>query len=657
MPDGSSHPYFYKGSGDLLFSDVSDQWGTGDKKGYFNGAAYADLDNDGNLDLVINCIGQKAVVLKNNAPPKNFLTLAFKGNNPNTSGIGCKAYLFDRQKMQYQQLMLTRGFQSASEARLHFGLDSITTIDSLLIVWPDQKQQLLTHLKTNQILVIDQKNASGHFDYADRFAYANELLTNVSATISNNWRHQENDFTDFNVQYLIPHEESTRGPKIAVADVNGDGLDDYYACGASGQAGALFVQQPDGKFARTDTTIFLADAVSEDVDAVFFDADGNGTPDLYVACGGNEVESSPILQDRLYLNDGKGHFTKAPGALPRLYKNKSTVMVADVDKDGDNDLFVGVLANANAYGLPQTSYLLINDGKGHFSVANNNRIPLENVGMVTSAVFADINHDGWTDLVVAGEWMPVTIFLNNKGTFQKTTLATSGGLWQTVFASDVNSDGNIDLLLGNWGWNNKFWSGKDGPLKMYVADFDKNGQTEQLLSYTTHGEEYPFLAKDEVERPLPLLKKHYLLYADYAGQVMKDVFYGWVDTVKPLLCDRLGSAVAWGNGKGNFSLQDLPAQLQLAPIFSFAKLPGKSANYYICGGNFYDVIPYEGRYDAQPLSIFSAAPARTITYLPQPSLFNLHEQVRDMKWLHTGAGERLMAAGNNSTLQWFQLNQ
>jgi hypothetical protein len=655
MPDGSSHPFLYKGDGKLNFSDVSEGWGTGDFKGYYNGSAYVDLDNDGDLDLVINSINSKAIVLKNNAPHKNYISISFKGDGLNTSGIGAKAYLFQQGKLQYQELMLTRGFESSSDARLHFGLDSFKTIDSVLIVWPDQKYQIIKNVPTNKFLTVSQKDASGKFDYNTFFKPSTPVLTLLD-DINVNWNHKEDNFVDFNVQYLIPHAESTRGPKIAVGDVNGDGLDDMYACGAKGQPGALLIQEQNGSFVNEDATVFAADANCEDVDAVFFDANGDAKLDLYVVSGGNEdYGNTPALLDRLYLNDGRGHFTKAPNSLPAIYENKSCVAVADIDGDGDNDLFVGNLANAKAYGLPQTSFLLINDGKGNFSVAGQNVMSLNNIGMVTAAAFTDVNKDGSVDLIVAGEFMPITVFVNKKGHFEKTVIAGSSGWWQTIYVDDINGDGNTDILAGNWGWNNKFWSGKNGPVRLYVSDYDKNGQIDQLLSYTLNGQEYPFLAKDEVERPLPLLKKHYLLYSEYAGVPMKDVFYGWIDTIKPIVAERMGSAVGYGDGKNGFTINDLPADLQLAPIFSFQKLRfPKTGNMYVTGGNFYDVIPYEGRYDAQPLALFSAAANRKVTYWPQQNLEQVKEQIRDVKWLHTAKhGDVLVVAGNNSPLLFY----
>ncbi|MBO9571131.1 MAG: VCBS repeat-containing protein, partial [Chitinophagaceae bacterium] len=273
-------------------------------------------------------------------------------------------------------------------------------------------------------------------------------------------------------------------------------------------------------------------------------------------------------------------------------------------------------------------------------------------GIVTSAVFTNVNNDKLPDLVIVGEWMNINVFINKKGRFEGMQLPASTGMWQTVFADDINKDGNVDLLVGNWGWNNKFYSGKNGPAKLYVSDFDKNGQTDQLLSYTLNGQEFPFLAKDEVERPLPTLKKHYLLYSDYAGVTMKDVFYGWIDTITPLLCEKLGSVVCYGDGKGNFNLHELPAQLQLAPIFSFQKL---NDGLYIAGGNFFDVIPYEGRYDAQPLALFSIN-NDSVQVIHQSKLNSIHQQFRDIKLIQTASGKKIIAAANNSSPIVFDLN-
>ncbi|MBL7724509.1 MAG: VCBS repeat-containing protein [Chitinophagaceae bacterium] len=658
MPDGSSHPFLFKGDGNYSFKEVSDEWGTAKMKGYFNGSAYADLDNDGDLDLVINCINAKAAVLKNNAPGKNYISLSFKGDSLNSFGLGAKAYLFTGNKIQYQQLMLTRGFQSSCDTRLHFGLDSIATVDSILVIWPNQRSQTIKNISANKSISFLQKDAAGIFDYAAYFKQPASLFTDVTQDITCNWRHKENEFVDFNVQYLIPHALSTRGPKIAVGDVNADGLDDFYACGAKYQPGALMIQQANGSFIASDTAVFGADAICEDVDAVFFDANGDGSLDLYVVSGGNEPRANALSQeDRLYINNGKGRFIKAAGSFTQRYENKSCVAAGDADNDGDTDIFIGNLASSAAYGIPQTSYLMINDGKGKFSYAGDNIIPLKSVGLVTTASFADVNKDGWQDIIVTGEWMPVMIFINNKGIFTAKDIPQSTGLWQTIYATDVNGDGFTDILAGNWGHNSKLYAGKNGPLKLYVKDFDLNGSTEQIMCYTVNGKEYTFLAKDELERPLPVLKKAYLTYSEVAGKTVDYMFFDLFKDYITLTAETLGSSCFINDGKGNFKKEVLPAELQLAPVMTFAPaVPGKEG-VYIGAGNFYGVIPYEGRYDALLPTFFSHSTAgEGFTYNTTiPSFFG---EARDIKWLNTAGNKKIMLiARNNKELVFLKPNE
>jgi len=667
MPDGASHPFLFRNTGSNTFKDVSKEWGTGAMKGYFNGAAYADLDNDGRLDLVINQINSPAVVLKNNAPKKNFLSIVFKGVGMNKFGIGAKAYLWDHgnksdsPEMQFQELMLTRGFQSSSDTRLHFGLDSIHQIDSLLIVWPDQKFQFIKNVPVNNQLTVFQTNATGTFNYHSFFPEKKEMLEDITSQVKCTWKHKENDFNDFGVQYLIPHKESTRGPKIAVGDVNKDGLDDFYVCGAKGQAGALMVQQKDGSFKETDTALFAEFAPCEDVDAVFFDANGDGYPDLLVVSGGNEPQgNSPLLlQDRLFLNDGKGHFTtKKDFYVQKLY-NKSCVAVADIDHDGDSDIFIGTLSNTlgNEFGMPVSSYLLLNDGKGKFDVATFNTIQLSNIGTVTSAQFTDLNQDGWPDLIVSGEWMPVKIFMNNHGKFTESDIPNSTGLWQTLQVTDINGDGYPDILAGNWGHNSKLWSGKSGPLKLYIKDFDNNGTIEQIMCYTINGQEFTFLAKDELERALPVLKKAYERYDEVAGKTVQYMFYDLFKGYTELKAETLSSSCFINDGKGNFRRMDLPDELQLAPIFSFAPVSNDGTTNYLAAGNFYGVLPYEGRYDALCPTIFSYNTHQS--QFNQPSILpEVSGEIRDMKWINTAGNNKvLIMAKNNDSLLFYKIRK
>jgi enediyne biosynthesis protein E4 len=477
-------------------------------------------------------------------------------------------------------------------------------------------------------------------------------LKDITASVICNWKHIENDFEDYNIQYLIPHKLSTRGPKVAVADVNGDGLDDFYVCGAKLQPGALMIQQKDGKFIATDTMLFNKYAVAEEVDAIFFDANNDSFPDLFVLTGGNEIPQNELaLLDRLYLNDGKGKFTKAENPLSVVFENKSCVVAEDVDNDGDQDLFVGNLANPTKYGMPTTSYLYLNDGKAHFTKAGDNKIPLHELGMVTAASFADVDKDGWKDLIVSGEWMPVKIFKNNKGTFTATDISASSGLWQTIKTADVNGDGHLDILAGNWGWNNKFWAGKNGPLKLYVKDFDKNGTIEQVMAYTIDGKEYPFLAKDELERALPVLKKAYLNYSDVAGKTVQYMFYDLFKDYKELTAEVLASSCFINDGKGNFKRYNLPWNMQMAPIFCFEM--NAVSNNYIAAGNFFGTTPYEGRYDALLPTGFGFDKGRDM-FTESFTIPSFEGEARDIKWLNTINGKKiLLIARNNKGIKFY----
>lgn len=645
MPDGSSHPYLFKGNGRGQFADSSANWGTSSFSGYFNGAAYADLDNDGRLDLVINRLEGPAVVLKNKSVSSSHLRISLQGEGMNRFGIGAKVYIYQDGNMQYQQMMQTRGFQSASEPVLHFGFAANGPIDSILVVWPDQRYEVIRRPASKEKLTLSQSNAQGHFSGLHQRPPETEVLH--PASVGLDWVHREDAFDDFNQQYLIPHAESTRGPKIAVADVDGDGNEDVFLCGPKGQSGALFMQNASGRFQLSDRSMFAGDMMHEDVDAIFVDVNADKRVDLYVASGGNEYKNgNALLQDRLYINDGGGKFHRSADALPPLLTNKSCVRAADIDNDGDTDIFVGTLADAIAYGVPQTSYLLINNGTGLFSLASPGVIDLGNIGMITSADFADLNMDGWIDLVLVGEWMPVTVMMNRNGKYERRQLEGSSGLWQTVKITDVNGDGKADFLAGNWGLNTKFRHRE--PLRLYVKDFDGNRRVDQLLSYTVGSEEYPFLAKDEVERALPVLKKHYLSYAEYAGVPMREVFYGYAEQVKPLVCQKLSSVIAYGDGNGSFRLEDLPDDLQLAPVFSFLQvgLAGNRSVSWLVGGNFYNVIPYEGRYDAQALKYIRYENGKMIPFVDTVSI-NLEGQVRDMANVRNKTGKNLIVIARN----------
>ncbi len=664
MPPGKISNYMFRGTDSLKFIDQSKAWGF-DHPGFSNGAACADLDNDGDLDIVVNNINEPATIYRNNAVQQlanHYLELQLAGAAENKAGIGAKCVLKYNGHLQVNYLNATKGFESASLQYLHFGLGVDSLVDTLQLLWPDGKMQILRHVKTNQRLVVSYKDAheAGSKLLPDASENNPPLFTDITDLIALPYRHRENDFNDFNTQAFIPHMVSTQGPKLAVADVNADGLEDFYVCGGRGQGGTLFLQTPAGRFITSNQTAFLADAGLEGVNAIFFDADGDGDPDLYVVNGGNE----PLpTEDRLYMNDGKGHFTRS-NALPALLGDHAVAIAADIDQDGDLDLFVGGRVVAGQYGEIPDSYLLLNNGKGNFSVAAAAMAPgLRKAGMVTDAVWTDIDKDGWPDLVLAGEWMPITIFKNKKGKLvndtRATGLAQTKGWWTTLHVADINGDGWPDLLAGNWGENSKLHASAAYPLEMFAGDPDHNGSPDQLLAIEKNGQYYTFLGKEDLEKQLPgLLRKKYLDYASLAGKTIEEIFGDNLDQTKKMTADLLSSVLLFNNGKGNYAVSKLPAQLQWSPVFAFltGDFNADQQTDIIAAGNFYGVLPFEGRYDAGNGSVLlNEHPPAFRTLTPFQSGWRTAGEVRDIKAIKTIGNKTIFAvARNNEPLLFFR---
>lgn len=663
IPDGKWHDYFYKGAQSGRFEDRSLVAGF-DKPSLSNGVAYADLDNDGDLDLVINRVNEEAGIYRNNSSGKNFLQFTLKGTSNNTHGLGAKIYLFAKGKMQMQELTLTRGFQSSVPPVLHFGLDSIRVADSLIIVWPGNHSQTLYKLRGNQKIEVRQADAKDSF-YFDKLFNSNlRLPEDVTTNTGLNWSHKENTFFDFNRQYLIPHMLSTEGPKIAVGDVNGDGLDDMFVCGAKQQPGAMFIQSRSGKFEQVNKVAFIPDAGCEDVDATFIDIDNDKDLDLYVVSGGNEYKTGDtFLYDRLYINAGNGVFRKALNQLPLIAENKSCVKSADINNDGFTDLFIGGRSDPFFYGRIPQSYILINDGKGTFKDVSARWLgSLQKMGMITGAVFTDFNKDGKADLVMVGDWMPVTFLANNGGRFKDVTAVASpaklNGWWRFINAADVNNDGHLDFMLGNFGTNSKLQASVKSPLRMYLADFDSNGNPDQLLCLNKNGSFYPFLGKEELEKQLPFIKKRFLDYGSVAGNPVDKLFAKEIfDTSVIFEAYNLESGVLLNNGKGIFNFTPFPSEAQAAPVFSILHADffkdGKGS--LLGGGNFYGVLPYEGRYDASNLWMLQFNKNNWHATIPGRSGFYLPGEVRDIKKVRSINGsEYVIVARNNDSLKVYQ---
>ena len=675
LPPGAWHNYIFEGGADLKFKDQSTDWGFGDAT-LSQGAAYADLDGDGDLDLITNNMNGPAGIYKNNTrerqPDAHFLSVKLTGKSPNYFAIGAKVFLFNEAQVLFKEVQPERGFMSSGEPVLNFGLGGKNKVDSMVIIWPDNTTQTLKNITADKIITVvynaqNRNTIIGQSSFINRHLHTeeNKLFTDVTGHLGTNFKHTEDDYTDFNDQWFIPHELSTQGPKTAIGDVNKDGLEDFFVCGAKGQAGEIFLQQKNGNFkASADSAVFVKDKSCEDVDAIFFDADNDGDPDLYVVSGGNIYSGiTPLLNDRLYLNDGKGHFTFADN-LPAMSENKSAVRVADVDHDGDLDIFVGGRSISRNYGNPPASYLLINDGKGKFSFAPTGiTVILQQLGMVTDASWTDVDKDGWLDLVVVGEWMQPVLFKNIHGTLTRAVLTTGDknltGWWCSLKTADVNGDGFDDILLGNYGLNSKLIASNTYPLEMYSKSISGIGYADQILAVAKDKKYYPFLNKEDIEKQLPYLKNKFLMYGEMAGKTVEEVFGEKLQGSTVFRASTLASMVLLNDGKGHFNAIPLPAEFQWAPIFSFDvnDYNGDGKMDVMAGGNFFGTTPFEGRYDAMPLTIgMGNGHGLFNPVMPLPSsLSKVSGEVRGIRHIKlSGNKNGLLMAINNDSLKLFE---
>ena len=659
----------FRNNGDLTFTNVAAQWGLG-QAGFSNGAAYVDLNNSGALDLVVNNVNAPASIYRNHARERtgtHYLTITLRGEGKNTGGIGAKVTIVHDGKRQLLEEMPTRGFESSVDPRLHFGLGPSTRIDSLTVVWPDRRYQVLTSLPVDRFVVLAQQDAHGQYVYP-RPDTAKALFADVTKRSGIDFKHNENDFADYNREPLIPHLVSAEGPALAVSDVNGDGLDDIYIGGAKWQPGELFIQQRDGTFRASLQPALQSDSLQEDIDAVFFDANGDGFPDLYVVSGGNEFwGDADALQDRLYINDGKGNFHRDPHALPPLAESGSVVIPGDFNGDGHVDLFVGRRVVARSYGLTPRSYLLENDGKGHFTDVTMTKAPdLAQAGMVTSAAWIDYDNDGKLDLVVVGEWMPVRVFHQENGRFvdctAKVGLNGSEGWWNTVSAVDVNGDGRKDLVLGNVGLNSYIHASAKEPARMYVGEFFGTGAVKQIVTSYRHGVSYPMASLDELLRVMPQLRSEFPSYASYGASTIGTILpKGELAKAKVLEARDFASAVALNNGNGTFTLRPLPAEAQIAPIRSTiaADFDGDGRIDLLVAGNEFGVTPTLGRYDASyGLLLHGNGDGSFVATDMQQTQLVIAGQTRHLAQLRGAGGRRLIAvARNNDKLEILQVKR
>lgn len=606
MPSAFTHNYMFKNNGDLTFEEVSKAWGF-EKPTASNGAVYADLNGNGRLDLVVNHINETASIYKNSTTEdgkSHYLQVSLKGDGLNTTGVGAKVFVYHKDKLFYREQFPARGFQSSVSHVLHMGLGDIENPDSLLVIWPDSRYQYLYEVPIDSRIQLDQKEAVGYFDYSLLQEKNQEQLFNsISESVLTSEVQLENDFSDFSREPLMPYMLSTRGSALAVGDITGNGLDDIYLGGSAGNPGKLFLQKEDGSFIKTEQPAFQLHYEFEDVDAIFFDANGNGFKDLYVVSGGNEYsENMPQLRDRLYLNNGEGIFIHAEDNIPDIRVNGSVVRAADLTEDGTLDLFVGGHSIPWQYGVTPKSTLLINDGTANFTDQTSLIAPdLEYIGNVTSAEWFSSDSNESSHLIVAGEWMPVTIFENRNGFLVKKDFGDDfpelHGLWQSLSVADLTQNGLPDIVAGNFGTNNRFQPHLSNPIYLYAHDFDGNGQSDPIIAYFSDDELMPFDQLDELLLQIPGLRHKVDSYSEFSQLNLSQLFSEeMLDQVQLKFINELRSTIFLNRGDGRFTVQYADNRLQHFPVMSMLlhDLDGDDHTDLLAGGNIFGVRPSIG---------------------------------------------------------------
>ena len=585
MPNGA-----YKNKGNFQFENIRELWGF-DTPSFSNGSAYGDLDNDGDLDLVVNNINAPAFVYKNNSTENYYVQISLKGFEKNTFGIGSKVIVHQKGQNSMLEQFPSRGFQSAISNRLHFGLRENARIDSIEIFWPDQQRSVLTELPVNQHIHVDYKAVKKSIPLVSS---KKQNTHSLDTKVPFGFKHLENGFVDFNQERLLPQMYSNEGPVIIKADLNGDQLPDFFFGGAKDQASELWLSNGD-EYQLSSKIEFEKDAMSEDTKAIFIDIDNDGDLDLYVGSGGKAFSKFSFnLHDRIYVNNGKGVFNKQSKTLFSRPFSTGALTAADFDNDGDTDLFVGERYQVETYGKDGQGFILRNDGAGNFT----EEAPevFSNIGMLTEAKHFDLNKDGLEDIIVVGEWMSPKVFINVQGAFNEAKesygLLKDTGLWASLEIADLNADGHQDLVIGNIGENSFYKKG----MKMFVKDFDENGTAEQIMTYHENGADYPILDRDELFKQIPSLKKKYLYYKDYANANMTDLF--GADVYQTALIKELhvlSSAIYWGSDS-TFTRKALAPEVQYSNVGSILleDLDNNGKIDIILGGNQSKIKPQFG---------------------------------------------------------------
>lgn len=660
MPSTPIPNYAFKNNGDLTFSNTAKEWGL-DVPSFSNGAAYGDLDNDGDLDLVINNVNQKAFVFRNNLQetnPKNYIKLEFKGKSDNTFAIGTLAELYVGDQVLRHELIPTRGFQSSMEYIMTVGLNETKKIDSIKIVWPDNSLQILRNVSVNQSLVLNQTDSKEKYNNLNP---TNEtLLKQLSQRLG---KHEEDSHIDFDYEGLISGMLSQEGPAMAVGDLNGDGNDDIFIGGAKNQSGDVYLQTNNKKFTKIEQSIISLDVDAEDTSAAIFDADGDGDMDLLVASGGNNPNDAEYYTNRLYINNGKGNFIEKIN-LPTTRHNVSVIAASDFDKDGDVDVFIGSRSVPSVYGVNPKHLFLENSGTGDFKdVTESKAYDVKDIGMITDAKWADIDKNGKEDLVIVGDWMAPTIFKNNgrRLSLKETNLDSLTGWWNTIETVDIDNDGDLDFVLGNRGENIPYKASTESPVKMFVNDFDNNGTIEQITTRTIEGEDRPIILKKELTAQIASLKKQTLQFSDFATKSIENLFNPEIiDNSIIKSVTETKSMLVINNGAGNFTTRPLPKEAQFSCVcgISCQDVNGDGYVDILLGGNNFELKPQYSRSDASYGGLLLGNGKGNLTWTPyDTSGFFVEGEIKHLEKVKNKDGNFLfIAAINNETPKIFELN-
>jgi len=664
MPIKPQPNYAYRNNGDISFTNANKDWGF-ELPSRSNGAAYGDLDNDGDLDLVINNVNTNTFIYKNNTESQldnNYIQLKFKGPANNPFAVGTLAKIYFDDNIINQELIPSRGFQSSIQYDMTIGLGKSEQLDSLRIVWPDDRTQKLEDIPANQMLTLDHANANETYTLPEKKSKKSLLKEIDTDRVS---PHQEDNYNDFDYEGLISHKLSQEGPSLAVGDVNGDGNEDFYIGGAKGQSGSIYLHSGNGKVSPKKTAAFVEDQEFEDVSAAFFDADGDGDLDLIVGSGGNNVGMERNYRARLYLNDGNGKFSKSKNELPSTFKNISTISPYDYDDDGDMDLFIGSRSVVGVYGINPDHLLLENMGDGTFNnVTERLGYDLKNAGMVTDSKWEDMDGDGKKDLIVTSEWDTPKIYQNTGRRLSKmdSSLDSLYGWWNTVETADLDGDGDQDLILGNQGLNLHYKPTEYAPMKLYINDYDNNGTIEQIMTIQENGGDYPIHQKRELTEQLPSLKKQNLKASDYAQRTIHQLFPKEVmdkSIVKKV--ETSASVIAINEGNGRFTIKNLPPRVQLSCVCDITCTDvNKDGNLdLLMAGNNYEFKPQFSRLDASQGNLLLGDGNLGFTWQDyQTSGFKIKDEVKYLKQFKDKNGKiYVIAAVNNSKPKIFALNE